>query len=118
MVAIQIEPLTVRAAQLADAETISRVIIDSLRFTNAADYPPDIIMRVAENFSPASITGLIVKRRVFVALIGERIVGTASLDGATVKTVFVAPDVQRRGIGARTPWRRSIISLAKAALMR
>ncbi|PNQ90616.1 GNAT family N-acetyltransferase, partial [Pseudomonas gingeri NCPPB 3146 = LMG 5327] len=30
---------------------------------------------------------------------GERIVGTASLDGEVVRTVFVAPDLQGRGVG-------------------
>jgi GNAT superfamily N-acetyltransferase len=28
-----------------------------------------------------------------------RIVGTASLDGNVIQTVFVAPDAQRRGVG-------------------
>ena len=35
----------------------------------------------------------------FVALGRSRIVGTASLDGSVVRTVFVAPHVQARGIG-------------------
>ncbi|UFZ03412.1 GNAT family N-acetyltransferase [Bradyrhizobium ontarionense] len=38
-------------------------------------------------------------RRLFVATIGNRIVGTASLEGNAVRTVFVAPDVQARGVG-------------------
>jgi N-acetylglutamate synthase-like GNAT family acetyltransferase len=42
---------------------------------------------------------LIGKRTVFVAAIGSRVVGTASLDGSVVRTVFVSPDVQARGIG-------------------
>jgi glutamate carboxypeptidase len=39
------------------------------------------------------------KRVVFVAVSGHRIIGTASLDGRTVRTVFVAPDVQGRSVG-------------------
>ncbi|WP_245525452.1 GNAT family N-acetyltransferase [Mesorhizobium sp. M00.F.Ca.ET.216.01.1.1] len=31
----------------------------------------------------------------------DRIVGTASLDGRTVRSVFVDPELQRRGIGKR-----------------
>jgi len=42
---------------------------------------------------------LIKKRKVFVALTGSRIIGTASLDSKIVRTVFVAPDVQRQGVG-------------------
>jgi predicted N-acetyltransferase YhbS len=41
------------------------------------------------------------QRKVFVALHDQRVVGTASLDGHAVRTMFVAPDVQRRGIGRR-----------------
>jgi acetyltransferase (GNAT) family protein len=47
----------------------------------------------------AAVLQLIGKRTVFVATIGSRVVGTASLDGSVVRTVFVAPDVQARGIG-------------------
>jgi len=36
---------------------------------------------------------------VFVATVDGRVVGTASLDGAVVRTVFVAPDVQGHGVG-------------------
>jgi GNAT superfamily N-acetyltransferase len=38
---------------------------------------------------------------VLVATIGSRLVGTASLDGNVVRTVFVTPDVQGRGVGSR-----------------
>ncbi|MFC4173894.1 GNAT family N-acetyltransferase [Microvirga sp. GCM10011540] len=55
---------------------------------------------VAECFSPAGIAIFMARRDVFVAVEGSRIVGTASLDGKVVRTVFVAPDCQRRGIGA------------------
>ncbi|WJI42044.1 GNAT family N-acetyltransferase [Mesorhizobium opportunistum] len=41
------------------------------------------------------------KRDVFVATIAGRIVGTASLDGEVIRTVFVAPDVQGQGVGRR-----------------
>ena len=34
-----------------------------------------------------------------VALLSERVVGTAGLDGDVVRTVFVAPDVQGSGVG-------------------
>jgi GNAT superfamily N-acetyltransferase len=41
------------------------------------------------------------KRTVFVATSGQRIVGTASLDRGVVHALFVAPDVQRCGVGRR-----------------
>jgi hypothetical protein len=84
--------ITIRPADLADAGAISQVVVSALQSTNAKDYTPEIIGRVAENFSPASIAALMARRDVFVALEGSRIVGTASLDGKVVRSVFVAPD--------------------------
>ncbi|UFS77380.1 GNAT family N-acetyltransferase [Tardiphaga sp. 37S4] len=89
----------IRPAQAGDAADISRVIIRALRETNAKDYTPDIIARVELSFSPAAVERLIDQREVFVAEMGNRVVGTASLDGQALRTMFVLPDVQGRGIG-------------------
>jgi ribosomal protein S18 acetylase RimI-like enzyme len=90
----------IRLASEADAEAISGVILTALRESNAQDYSPDIIARVAESFSPAGVRKFMSSRMVFVAIDGESLVGTASLDRAVVRTVFVSPFAQRRGIGA------------------
>ena len=91
----------VRAARESDAEGMSAVILRALRQTNARDYPADIIQRVELSFSPSAVRKLIGRRKVFVAEIAGRIAGTASLDGGVVRTVFVDPDLQGRGIGRR-----------------
>ncbi|MDA9508554.1 acetyltransferase [Bradyrhizobium sp. CCBAU 11386] len=90
---------TIRPARDDDADDISGVILRALRETNAKDYTDEIIERVERSFSPDAVRELIGKRTVFVAILGGRVVGTASLDGSVVRTVFVAPDVQARGIG-------------------
>ena len=90
---------TIRHAREDDADEISAVILSALRETNAKDYTREIIERVKLSFSPSAVLQLICKRTVFVAAIDSRVVGTASLDGSVVRTVFVAPDVQARGIG-------------------
>jgi len=92
--------IAIRPANSADADAISEVVVSTLRFTNAKDYSPEIIERVAGNFSPANVAALIARRDVFVAVKESRIVGTASLDGKVVRTVFVAPEYQGKGIGA------------------
>jgi N-acetylglutamate synthase-like GNAT family acetyltransferase len=89
----------IRPAQVGDAADISRVIIRALRETNAKDYTPDIIARVELSFSSAAVERLIDQREVFVAEMDNRVVGTASLDGHALRTMFVLPDVQGRGIG-------------------
>jgi GNAT superfamily N-acetyltransferase len=88
-----------RAARDDDAEAVSQVIISALRETNGEDYPREVIEHLEQSFSPAAVLGFINKRKVFVATLGQRIIGTASLDGKAVRAVFVAPDVQGRGVG-------------------
>lgn len=91
----------VRIGRENDAAGISAIILRALREINAKDYAADIIQRVELSFSPSAVRDLIGKRKVFVAEIAGRIVGTASLDGGVVRTVFVDPDAQRQGVGRR-----------------
>ena len=92
---------TIRPAREEDASEISAVILRALHETNAKDYTAEIITRVERSFSPDAVLQLIGKRTVLVAAVGNRIVGTAGLDGSVIRTVFVAPDVQGQGIGRR-----------------
>ncbi len=89
----------IRPATAADASAISQVIIHSLRQSNALDYPPDIIEQVEKSFSTESIRTLLTQRQVFVAMIDSHIVATASLDRDVVRSVFVDPTQQGRGLG-------------------
>jgi N-acetylglutamate synthase-like GNAT family acetyltransferase len=91
--------LLIRPAVRHDAEAISRVIVRALRETNTQDYPSEIIASVASNFSPERVGELMGAREVLVAVLTDEIVGTASLQGAVVRTVFIAPDHQACGIG-------------------
>lgn len=91
----------IRHAGPDDAPAISEVILAALRETNARDYTPEIIARVGENFTPPRVVELIRTRKVLVALAGQRVIGTASLEGEWVRTVFVAPDAQGNGVGRR-----------------
>ena len=86
------------AAQL-DARAISHVIIAALRTTNTKDYSRDVIERVEKSFSTSAVADFIGKRIVFVALQDQAVVGTASLDGHVVRSVFVDPQAHRQGIG-------------------
>lgn len=89
----------IRPAQLDDAVNISRVIISALRETNAKDYSEAVIARVEQSFSPMAVSDLLARRLAFVAVTDDAIVGTASLDGRMVRTVFIEPAWQGRGIG-------------------
>ncbi len=89
----------VRPATSRDAAAISRVVLAALHESNSQDYPSDVIAKVEQSFSPEVITTQLAKRRVFVALLGEKIIGTAGLDGDVVRSVFVDPAHQKGGIG-------------------
>nr|WP_168172903.1 GNAT family N-acetyltransferase [Pseudomonas sp. PA27(2017)] len=89
----------IRQAREADADAISDVIVQALRLSNAADYPPQVIERVAANFDAAGVRRLMASREIFVALDGARVVATASLAGDVVRSVFVLPELQGRGVG-------------------
>jgi N-acetylglutamate synthase-like GNAT family acetyltransferase len=91
----------IRTTLPSDAPEISRVIIHALRETNSRDYTPEIIARVERSFAPEAIRDFLTRRTMFTAEIAGQIMGTASLDQNVVRTVFVAPDAQGRGIGRR-----------------
>ncbi|KPX93132.1 Acetyltransferase [Pseudomonas amygdali pv. mori] len=93
--------IKVRPARRGDADAISRVVLAALRTSNARDYPVSVIERVQLSFSPSAIERLMQQRRMFVAVAvaGEVVVGTASLEGQVVRSVFVDPDWHRRGVG-------------------
>ncbi|RWU22836.1 GNAT family N-acetyltransferase [Pseudomonas alkylphenolica] len=89
----------IRGATEVDAVAISEVIVAALRGSNARDYSAEVIEAVEKNFSPGAVLRLLEQRQVFVAVVGGRVVGTAGLDGDTVRSVFVEPGYQGGGIG-------------------
>lgn len=90
-----------RNATSADATAISVVVITALRESNVQDYSPDIIEQVQRSFSPSAILHFLTRRQVYVACLDGRVVATGSLDANTVRSLFVAPTHQGKGIGRR-----------------
>lgn len=89
----------IREATEKDATAISHVIVAALRESNSQDYSAAVIAQVELSFSPSAILRFMAQRQVYVATLGEDIIATASLDQATVRSVFVAPACQGRGAG-------------------
>jgi N-acetylglutamate synthase-like GNAT family acetyltransferase len=92
-------PIEIRPARASDAPAISRVIISALHVSNARDYAPEVIERVEQSFSVERVAQLIDTRQVLVAERNRQLLGTASLDGEVVRTVFIDPPMQGQGIG-------------------
>jgi GNAT superfamily N-acetyltransferase len=89
----------IRKATDDDATAISHVIVAALRDSNSRDYSAAVIAQVELSFTPSAILRLLGQRQVYVASLGEEIIATASLDQATVRSVFVAPTHQGQGAG-------------------
>lgn len=102
----------IRNAMDADAPIISRIIIGTLRASNAQDYSSEIISQVEQSFSPQAILRLLAQRKVFVATLGNHVVATASLDLDVVRSVFVEPAYQGRGIGRQLMTRIQLVAIA------
>lgn len=89
----------IRRAKRDDAQAISRIVIAALRESNSQDYPAEVIAQIEQSFSPTAVSALLDSRLVFVAVKQNDLLGTASLDGEVVRTVFVAPIHHGEGIG-------------------
>ena len=72
----------------------------ALREINARDYPASVIDRLILTL-PERIASKLEEWLAYVALVDGQVVGTASLNGQTVSSVFVHSDYQRRGIGTK-----------------
>jgi len=72
----------------------------SVEISNSQDYPPSIIeYQLDEHYTKEWLERVIQSRFFIVALIDGIVTGTGCLHGNEVKTVFVHPDYQRKGVG-------------------
>lgn len=101
----------VRPALEADAARVSQVILAALLTSNAQDYPARVIERVKASFTADSVRQLMQRRQMFVALVDGELLGTASLDGRAVRSVFVDPAYHGHGLG-----RQLMAAVEQAAL--
>ena len=96
----RVADLVIRRAVAGDATAIAAMAEQAIRIGNAAEYSPAVIEAIVGKFNAADVAARLALRHGLVAERDGRIVGTASL-GAKVHSVFVAAEVQRRGVGAR-----------------
>lgn len=89
----------IRRAQRADAHAISALIITTIMQSNAKDYPAELIESLPAHFSAEQVASRLSTRDTYVVVVGEVIIATASLDGATLRSVFVLPEYQGGGVG-------------------
>lgn len=93
--------IAIRKFGKEDAEELSRLIIKALTEVNSRDYPESAIRFLCGRYSPKLLIEKSKEREMFVAVDGGRVVGTASLLGNTIRTVFVDTKFHKEGIGTR-----------------
>ena len=92
--------MVIRRATAADAEAVHKIVLLALRGTNARDYPSSVIARLVLTL-PDKVASNLETWCAFVAVVDGRVVGTGSLNGQTVSSVYVHPDYQGRGIATK-----------------
>ncbi len=95
------DALTIRPATTADVATISDLIRRTVRLSNAGDYGAEVAELIAADHTPDKVARRLAERDVFVCVDGATIVGTVGLGGDRLRSLFVEPALQGKGIGAR-----------------
>ena len=95
------DALTIRPATPADVAALSELIRRTVRRSNAGDYAAPVVELIAANHAPDKVAQRLVERDVFVCLEGHRIVGTIGLESDRLRSLFVEPGLQGKGVGAR-----------------
>ena len=97
---MQGKQIAIRRATADDSRAVHEIVLQALRETNAKDYPASVIERLVLTL-PEKVASSLEIWHAFVAIADGRVVGTASLSGNTVKSVFVHPDYQRGGVATK-----------------
>ena len=92
--------IVIRRATAADAEAVHEIVLLALRETNARDYPSSVIDRLILTL-PDKVVSNLETWCAFVAIVNGRVVGTGSLNGQTVSSVYVHPEYQGRRIASK-----------------
>ena len=95
------DALTIRPATPADVAALSELIRRTVRLSNAGDYAAPVVELICANYAPDKVAQRLLERDVFVCLEGHRIVGTIGLESDRLRSLFVEPGLQGKGVGAR-----------------
>ncbi|MFC1974966.1 GNAT family N-acetyltransferase [Chloroflexota bacterium] len=91
--------MIIRKFNQEDAAQTATLIQKALIQVNSRDYSSKIIGHLVQAYTAERLVELAAEREIFVAVEDQMILGTASLAGDTIYTVFVHPDHHGRGIG-------------------
>ncbi|MDO5559231.1 MAG: GNAT family N-acetyltransferase [Oscillospiraceae bacterium] len=100
--------MTIRLFKNDDAQETSEIIARTLRMCNSADYPRDYIEENILSHSPQVLIRRASEGHFYVVCDDNKIIGCGGIAGywgskteSIILTVFVAPEYQKKGIGAK-----------------
>ena len=91
----------IRDATADDAAAISALVQRTAQISNRPDYTAEALAFIVANFAADKVAGRMRERHTFICLIEGRVVGTIALGGDRLRTLFVEPELQGSGVGAR-----------------
>lgn len=90
--------MKIRRLKRTDATRTAHMIIKSLARLNSQDYPKHVIAALVKRYAAGPLWKSSSISYIYVALGGGRVLGTASLRGSGIYSVFVDPNFTRRGV--------------------
>lgn len=90
----------IRRYEARDAEAVSHLIRTTLRESNTVDYALETLQPLIDHTSPESVAEMNARRVCLVAEEEGEVVGTVGLEASEIRSFFVDPRHQRRGVGA------------------
>ena len=101
------EKITIRRFAETDAETVQNIIHRGLREINGKDYPAELIEEYCADFTLEKIKSQAVSAHMYVAVSGNKIVGTGSIapywgseKESILLTIYVLPEMIGQGVGS------------------
>ncbi len=98
-----VSDLQIRPFHPDDAPAVAGIARRCLLEVDARDYPTEIVKALCTHNTAERFLESAARRQIFVASLegseGARVVGTVSLEGSEVCSLFVDPDVHGRGVG-------------------
>lgn len=98
--------MQIRRFTEADADAVSELIVRTMRTSNAADYPEELLARVIERQRPEDVRFRASWTHFYVAEEAGQIIGCGAIGPywgseteSSLFSFFVDPTVQRRGVG-------------------
>src|SRR5690349_3327823 len=93
--------MLIRVAEAGDIEVVEALRYAALSTSAPSAYSPREVVELLDGLDVDELRAMVTDRQLFVAETGGLIVGCAGWRGTYLRHVYIAPDLQREGVGTR-----------------